>query len=151
MRRLIVCGLVAAATAIAAPAAFGSSYIVLYQQQAISGNAATTMEKAGGTLVYAYPQIGVAIASSSNPSFRGNMLKSSGIANVSSEAGFATQVDGIESATDSSSSDAGPSPGGLPNSPATDTDSLSPLQWDMAQIHTGGPCDHRRQPVRPRR
>jgi subtilisin family serine protease len=132
MRRLIVCGLIAAATAVAAPAAFGSNYIVLYQQQAISGSAATTIQKAGGTLVYAYPQIGVAIASSSNSSFRANMLKNSGIANVASTAGFATKGSGIESATDSS----GPPPGDLPNSPATDSDSLSGLQWDMVQIHT---------------
>src|SRR5437868_15267853 len=99
MRRLIVCGLVAAATAIAAPAAFGSNYIVLYKGQAIQGSAATTIQKAGGSLVYAYPQIGVAIASSSNPSFRANLLKNSGIAGAVSTAGFATQVPGIESAT----------------------------------------------------
>jgi len=136
MTRLIVCGLIAAATAIAAPAAFGSNYIVLYQQQAIQGSAATTIQQAGGTLVYAYPQIGVAIASSSNPSFRDNLLKNSAIAGAASTAGFATGVSNVESATDSSSTDAGPPPGGLPNSPATDTDSLSPLQWDMAQIHT---------------
>ena len=30
----------------------------------------------------------------------------------------------------------GPLAGGLPNSPASDSDNLSPLQWDMAQIHT---------------
>src|SRR5919197_49586 len=136
MRRLIVCGLVAAATAIAAPAAFGSNYIVLYKGQAIEGSAATTIQQAGGTLVYAYPQIGVAIASSSNPSFRANLLKNPSIANAASTSGFATQVSDIESATDSSSADTGPPPGGLPNSPATDTDSLSGLQWDMAQIHT---------------
>src|ERR671936_1823598 len=132
MRRLIVCGLVAAVTAIAAPAAFGSNYIVLYRQQAIQGSAATTIQKAGGTLVYAYPQIGVAIASSSNPSFRDNLLKNSSIAGAASTAGFATGLSGVESATDSS----GPPPGGLPNSPASDSDSLSGLQWDMAQIHT---------------
>jgi lantibiotic leader peptide-processing serine protease len=132
MRRLIVCGLVAAVAAIAAPAAFGSNYIVLYKGQAIQGSAATTIQKAGGSLVYAYPQIGVAIASSSNPSFRANLLKNSGIAGAVSTAGFATQVSGIESATDTS----GPPAGDLPNSPATDSDSLSGLQWDMRQIHT---------------
>src|SRR5919201_3483144 len=124
MRRLIVCGLITAATAIAAPAAFGSNYIVLYRQEAIQGSAATTIQKAGGTLVYAYPQIGVAIASSSNPSFRDNLLENSSIANAASTAGFATQVSDIESAT-SSSSDPGPPAGGLPDSPATDNDSLS--------------------------
>ena len=75
MRRLIVCGLVAAVTAIAAPAAFGSNYIVLYKTQTIQGDAGSTIQKAGGTLVYAYPQIGVAVASSTNPSFRRNLLK----------------------------------------------------------------------------
>ena len=135
MRRAIVCGFIVAATAIAAPAAFGSSYIVLYNQQSIQGNAATTIQKAGGTLVYAYPQIGVAIASSTNPSFRDNLLKNSSIAGAGSDDGFATQLSDVESAT-SSSSDSGPPAGGLPNSPATDSDSLSGLQWDMAQIHT---------------
>src|ERR671937_3238314 len=132
MRRLIVCGLITAATAIAAPAAFGSNYIVLYRQQAIQGSAATTIQKAGGTLVYAYPQIGVAIASSSNPSFRDNLLENSSIANAASTAGFATGLSGVESATDAE----GPPPGDLPNAPATDSDSLSGLQWDMRQIHT---------------
>src|ERR671930_1910391 len=117
MRRLIVCGLVAAATAIAAPAAFGSNYIVLYKGQAIEGSAATTIQQAGGTLVYAYPQIGVAIASSSNPSFRANLLKNSTIQNAASTAAFATQLSDVESAT-SSSTDSGPPAGGLPNSPA---------------------------------
>ena len=30
----------------------------------------------------------------------------------------------------------GPPAGDLPNTPATDADTLSPLQWDMRQIHT---------------
>jgi subtilisin family serine protease len=129
MRRLIVCGLVAAVTAIAAPAAFGSTYIVLYKQQAISGNAATTVQKAGGTLVYAYPQIGVAIAKSTNSSFRENLLRNSSIENAAATEGFASQLPSSELA-------AGLPTGDLPNAPATDTDNLSPLQWDMRQIHT---------------
>ena len=92
MRRLIVCGLVAAVTAIAAPAAFGSNYIVLYKQQTIQGDAAATVQKAGGTLVYAYPQIGVAVASSTNPSFRSNLLKDSNIANAAATDAYATQL-----------------------------------------------------------
>src|SRR5437667_10597618 len=102
MRRLIVCGLVAAVTAIAAPAAFGSNYVVLYKQQAIQGDAAGTIQKAGGTLVYAYPEIGVAIASSTNPSFRDNLLKNSSIQNAASTAGFATQLSDTEAAARSS-------------------------------------------------
>src|ERR671933_1741580 len=133
MRRLIVCGLVAAVTAIAAPAAFGSNYIVLYKTQTIQGDAGSTIQKAGGTLVYAYPQIGVAIASSTNPSFRSNLLKSSSIANAAATDAYATQLP--ESTTEDRAA-SGPPEGDLPNAPATDSDSLSPLQWDMRQIHT---------------
>src|ERR687884_1658914 len=133
MRRLIVCGLVAAVTAIAAPAAFGSNYIVLYKTQTIQGDAGSTISKAGGTLVYAYAQIGVAIASSTNPSFRSNLLKNSNIANAAATDAYGTQLP--ESGTEGRAS-SGPPEGDLPNAPATDSDSLSPLQWDMRQIHT---------------
>src|ERR671930_505252 len=133
MRRLIVCGLVAAVTAIAAPAAFGSNYIVLYKTQTIQGDAAATVQKAGGSLVYAYPQIGVAIASSTNPSFRSNLLKDSNIANAAATEAYATQLPDTEARASSAE---GPPEGDLPNAPATDSDSLSPLQWDMRQIHT---------------
>ena len=133
MRRLIVCGLVAAVTAIAAPAAFGSNYIVLYKTQTIQGDAAATVQKAGGTLVYAYPQIGVAIASSTNPSFRANLLKDSNIANAAATDAYATQLPDANTEARASS---GPPEGDLPNAPATDSDSLSGLQWDMRQIHT---------------
>src|ERR671939_1769604 len=133
MKRLIVCGLVAAVTAIAAPAAFGSNYIVLYKSSTIQGDAGSTIQKAGGTLVYAYPQIGVAIASSTNPSFRANLLKNSNIANAAATDAYATQLP--ESSTEGRAS-SGPPEGDLPNAPATDSDSLSPLQWDMRQIHT---------------
>jgi subtilisin family serine protease len=134
MRRLIVCGLVAAVTAIAAPAAFGSNYIVLYKTQTIQGDAGSTIQKAGGTLVYAYPQIGVAIASSTNPSFRSNLLKNSSIANAAATDAYATQLPDTEARASSAAE--GPPQGDLPNAPATDSDSLSPLQWDMRQIHT---------------
>src|SRR5205823_3865710 len=50
--------------------------------------------------------------------------------NAWATAGFATQLPNEQ--TDAE----GPPPGDLPNSPASDADSLSPLQWDMRQIHT---------------
>src|SRR5207245_9228517 len=89
MRRLIACGLVAVVAAIAAPAAFGSNYIVLYKQQSVKSYAAATIQKAGGTLVYSYPAIGVVIASSTDPSFRDNLLEDSSVENAASPAGFA--------------------------------------------------------------
>ena len=107
-----------------------ASYIVLYKSQAVPKDAASTIAAAGGSVVYTYNQIGVAIARSSSESFRANMLKDNRIDNVSSTAGFATQLRNDRS-------EAGPQPDdAYPNSPATDADSLSPLQWDMRQIHT---------------
>ncbi|HEX6478435.1 MAG TPA: S8 family serine peptidase, partial [Ktedonobacteraceae bacterium] len=117
-------------------AATAQTYIVLYQSQAVPADAASTIAQAGGTLVYSYPQIGVVIASSDNTAFRASLMTDSRIDGVSATSAFATKLnDGTvngESSTDAN----GPPPGNLPNSPATDTDSLSPLQWDMRQIHT---------------
>jgi subtilisin family serine protease len=115
-----------AATSNSAGAA--ANYIVLYKGQAVPKDAAATITKAGGTLVYAYDQIGVAIARSDNTSFRDNLLKDARIDNASPTAGFATQLPNEQAA-------AAPPDGGLPNSPATE-DPLFSLQWDMRQIHT---------------
>src|SRR5439155_3244113 len=52
------------------------------------------------------------------------------IENAAATDRFATRL------PDEQSSAEGPPPGDLPNSPVSDTDSLSPLQWDMRQIHT---------------
>src|SRR2546421_12469897 len=117
-------------------AATAQTYIVLYQSQAVPADAESTIAQAGGTLVYSYPQIGVVIASSDNTAFRGSLMTDSRIDGVSATSAFATKInDGTvrgESSTDAN----GPPPGNLPNSPATDSDTLSPLQWDMRQIHT---------------
>jgi subtilisin family serine protease len=126
-RRMTLLAMVVATLAFAGTAG-AENFIVLYKQQAVSTGAAKAIQQAGGTLVYAYGQIGVAVASSSNPSFRSNLLRDSSIENAAPTTGFATRPSGIESA-------AGP-PEDLPNVPATDADSLSPLQWDMRQIHT---------------
>jgi subtilisin family serine protease len=139
LKKFLICGLVLVAAAVAARVALAASstsatatsnYIVLYKQQAVGADAAAVIQRAGGTLVSSYPQIGVVIASSGSSSFRDNLLKDNRIENAASTAGFASQL-----APDQVSAD-GPGPGDLPNAPATDGDSLSPLQWDMRQIHT---------------
>jgi lantibiotic leader peptide-processing serine protease len=107
-----------------------ANYIVLYNSQALPSDAAATIRNAGGSYVYGYAQIGVVIAQSSSPSFRDNLLRDSRIENVSSTAGFATKLPDEQDAA------AGPPPGDLQNAPASDSDSLSSLQWDMRQIHT---------------
>ena len=119
---------VATAALVWAGTASAENYVVLYKQQTVSAGAAKAIQQAGGSLVYAYDQIGVAIASSSNPSFRSTLLRDSSIENAAPTTGFATRLSAVESA-------AGP-PEDLPNAPASDADSLSPLQWDMRQIHT---------------
>jgi subtilisin family serine protease len=104
------------------------TYVVLYKKNAVPSNAASTVSKAGGTLVYSYKQIGVLIASSDNASFRANLLKDSNIQGTSATTGFATQLD-VDTSDESADAP-------VLNTPATDSDSLSGLQWDMVQIHT---------------
>ena len=104
---------------------------MLYKGSAVPASASADVQNAGGTYVYGYDQIGVAIARSDSASFASEMAKDNRVEGVSSTAGFASQL------KDPSPSDAeGPPQGNLPNSPASDTDTFSPLQWDMRQIHT---------------
>src|SRR3954453_20301679 len=128
-----LCMLVAALLAVGAAAGGASgdaqTYVVLYKQQSVGSDAAATIQRAGGKLVYAYDQIGVAIARSDSDSFRSKLLENSAIENAAATTNFATQLP-------SDTADAsGPPPGDLPTAPATDGDTLTPLQWDMRQIH----------------
>ena len=104
------------------------TYIVLYKQNAVSSDAASVVTKAGGTLVYSYKQIGVVIAKSDNALFSTNLAKDSRIQGAVASARFATQLEGNTSDADTVDAPT--------NIPASDSDSLSGLQWDMVQIHT---------------
>src|SRR5438309_10713458 len=106
------------------------TYIVLYNAQAVPADAARTITNAGGVFVYAYDAIGVVIARSGSPLFRDTLLADSRIENVSSTAGFATRLRDVVTTDASAPSQI------VPGTPVTDNDSLSPLQWDMVQIHT---------------
>lgn len=109
------------------------TYIVLYSAAAVPSDAAATIASAGGSLVYSYGQIGVAIARSDSTTFRADIMKDGRVENAASTTGFATRLPDEQAPANDA---AGPPPGNLPNAPATDHDSLSPLQWDMRQIHT---------------
>jgi subtilisin family serine protease len=109
-------------------AGVSQNYIVLYNQNAVPADATSSIASAGGTLVYSYDAIGVAIASSADPAFRSNLLTDSRIQGVSATAGFSVQVSDDVSVTDNTNTPA-------INSPAPGNDSLSGLQWDMVQIH----------------
>ena len=127
---LLLAGLIVTIGAVGGAAGGTQTYVVLYKASSVAGDAASTVQKAGGTLVYAYPQIGVVIARSDSESFRDNLLKDSRIDGASSTAGFAYQLPNTQV------DDTGAQPGAVPSTPATDADSLSGLQWDMRQIKT---------------
>src|SRR5437899_5666480 len=129
----LVTGVSPLTATVGAQAGTMQNYIVLYGASAVPADASATMAKAGGSLIYSYPQIGVAIAKSDSATFRANIVKDSRVDGASATGAFVTKLpDEQAPATDA----AGPPQGDLPNSPATDADTLSPLQWDMRQIHT---------------
>ena len=133
--RVLCLALATAAVLIATSLATGASsdsaakYVILYKAQSVPSDAAKTIASAGGTLVYSYDQIGVAIASSSNSSFRDNVMKDNRVDGASATTNFASKLPDEQASADSSTGD-------LPNAPATDADTFSGLQWDMQQIHT---------------
>src|SRR5438552_5209230 len=129
----LVTGFSPLASTVVAQAGTMQNYIVLYGGTAVPTDAAASIAKAGGTVVYSYNQIGVAIARSDNSNFRANILKDNKVEGASATAAFATKLNDDQA---SSADASGPPPGDLPNAPATDADTLSPLQWDMRQIHT---------------
>ena len=108
-------------------------YIVLYKKNALPSDASATVRRAGGSLVYAYPQIGVIIAKSDSRAFRRNLMRDHRVEGAAATTTFATRIDDGETVHGQGN---GPPPGDLPNPPASDSDTLSPLQWDMRQIHT---------------
>src|SRR6266480_1861168 len=129
----LVTGFSPLASSVAAQAGTMQNYIVLYGGSAVPADAAASIARSGGSLVYSYDQIGVAIARSDSSNFRANILKDNKVEGASATASFATKLNDDQA---SSADASGPPPGDLPNAPATDADTLSPLQWDMRQIHT---------------
>jgi subtilisin family serine protease len=102
-----------------------STYIILYNGTAVPGNAAETIAGAGGALVARYDAIGVAIARSASSSFADMIVKDKRVEGASATAGFGTRLA-------KETTERRPLPG---STPAPGDDPLSPLQWDMVQIH----------------
>ena len=84
-------GLVSGMLFVAPAAAAGESqtYVVLYSASAVPSDAAKSITSAGGTLVYSYNEIGVAIARSTSLSFTAQLAKDKRVEGVSASAGFA--------------------------------------------------------------
>jgi subtilisin family serine protease len=125
MKRLTT-ALVAWLALVCASAATAGNYLVVYKQRAVPADAAAAIERAGGSFVYSYPEIGVAIASSEDAGFRDALLADTRVDGAAPTAPYAVALDVVDAE--------GPPPGDLPNAPATDGDTFSALQWDMRQI-----------------
>ena len=93
MGRGCVLALAVVASVVFVSVAQAENYVVLYKSQAVPADAAATIQKAGGSVVYSYGQIGVAIASSTNPSFRDDLLKDRKIENAAGTSLYATRLD----------------------------------------------------------
>jgi subtilisin family serine protease len=79
-------------------------------------------------VIAAYNDIGVVIAWSTSSTFRSNLMKDQRIEGASATSAFAWQLKPVETTGHDEQ------PPELPNSPAADADTFSPLQWDMRQI-----------------
>jgi subtilisin family serine protease len=132
MRKLLFAAvaLTAAAVTLAfAGAASAERYVVLYKGAATPADAMKSIERAGGSMIADYQEIGVVIAQSTNASFRSNLMRDNRIDGVSGTALFGAEVAPVEvQGHDEQAPE-------LPNAPASDADTFSPLQWDMRQIH----------------
>jgi lantibiotic leader peptide-processing serine protease len=135
-RRLTRFGVIVAIGALAggvtaAPATLAAgtdqTYLIVYQAKAVPSDAAKRISAAGGTLVASYGAIGVAVARSSSDAFKANVKADSRVAAAAATSKTAVRLNDDQQANDSTAA---------PNTPATDGDSLSGLQWDMVQIHT---------------
>jgi subtilisin family serine protease len=109
------------------------TYLILYTQEAAPADAASSIEEAGGTLLYSYDEIGVAVAQSDSASFADEVEADPAVENAVSTEGF-----GVKPKEDIENNDPETAEALVPNSslhpPAGDNDPLSPLQWDMRQI-----------------
>ena len=136
MRRLLSrIGLIAvtgalAGSAVAAPVmlATGASqtYLILYGARSVPSDAAARISTAGGTLVARYDAIGVAIARSGSATFRASVKADRRVADAAATGRTGVRLSDVEAPDDSTAS---------VDIPATDSDNLSGLQWDMRQIH----------------
>jgi subtilisin family serine protease len=122
----------AVASSDASAASATATYLVVYKEKSSTGSAGSAVTAAGGQLVATYAPISVVVARSSNPDFAVRMRAVKGVEGAVATTRFASAVDGGAVSTDAAdTTTAGPSAAS-----AGLNDSLSGLQWDMAQIHT---------------
>jgi subtilisin family serine protease len=108
-----------------ARASAARTYLVLYKGQAVPNDAGPKIAAAGGSLVYSYDPIGVAIAQSDSDGFKASLLADGRIEGVSATGSFGVQLDDEVQEMDPADL--------VPAGPWGDP--MSSSQWDMFQIH----------------
>jgi len=103
------------------------TYLVVYKAGASSNDASALVRYAGGSLVYNYTQIGVAVVKSNHTDFASRVKTDSRVEAVASTSKGVTKLRDTQPDANGSGSTSSSEPG----SP----DNLSGLQWDMRQIH----------------
>jgi lantibiotic leader peptide-processing serine protease len=130
--RAVVCAVVVAGSLATAAAADAARYMVVFRGHDVPRDAVRQIERAGGTLAFSYDRIGVVLADSDDPTFLDRL---DGRQRVSSAAEIMAGS-GVESyGDDGDEDDDGDGRGRLPNEPATDADTFSPLQWSLGRIN----------------
>ena len=112
--------------ALPAQASTPHTYIVVYRQASVPVDAAAGIARAGGSLVYSYNQIGVAIARGAGAAFRDQLRGDVRVSSVTPSAAYGLRLKDINEP------DAGTAPAAVTNVHEAD---LAALQWDMRQIH----------------
>ena len=131
MRPVLLTRFVVLATAVVAALALAGTaaaerYVVLYEhdRDAAPGPAQADVQRAGGSLVAAYPEIGVVVAESFSPGFAAALDRLRSVEGVAATGGLSGGPAGA-------GWDGGPQ---LPNEPVVDADTFSPLQWWAKRI-----------------
>jgi lantibiotic leader peptide-processing serine protease len=103
------------------------TFIVLYKGNGVADKSLSAVRNAGGTVVQAYPQIGVAIVKSDRAGFDAALRGAdSSVQGAASTASFAVAVEADKASAGEAAI--------VPGTPAPGDDALGALQWDMNQI-----------------
>jgi subtilisin family serine protease len=111
-----------------ASSADAARYVIVYDRQNVPADAAERIARAGGQLVAEYDAIGVAVAAGPEATFANRVARDDRVKAVTLDAPIAENAGELVAEGERSEGD-------LPNSPAQDADTFSPLQWNMRQIH----------------
>jgi lantibiotic leader peptide-processing serine protease len=125
----LVAGITPITTVGANAASTSQTYIVLAKQENVSARLLSQLRLQGGTIVASYDAIGVVVVSSGDTQFAGRAQKN---LDVEGAANTNTLAFHLKPTIENNGGDQG----GNGGKPASDSDHLSALQWDMKQIKT---------------